>query len=152
MWVISDEEEIDRLRGRFRGVERVTFVHRGSIEYLEGLATAGHIIQNTSYPSFFSKRNGQVCVDTWHSTSVKKLGFDMPGGNIHSRNMIRSLLISDFVLSPNPFMTRIFRDSYRLQNLYQGKILEVGYPRNDSTLRGLFPIEGVGRGSGVAAG
>ncbi len=135
VWVISTEDEIEVLRSEWKGRRRVTFVLRDSREYVRALATAKYIIQNTSYPPFFVKRPGQVCVNTWHSTTVKTLGFDMPDGNIQSRNVIRSLLISDYIVSPNAFMTKVFRESYRLQDLYTGTVLEMGYPRNDVTLR-----------------
>ncbi|MFT3888590.1 MAG: glycosyltransferase [Arachnia sp.] len=134
VWSINSPEEQDRLTRLHREHRNVTFVLRDSDEYLRALATAGHIVQNTSYPSYFAKRPGQVCVNTWHSTTVKKLGYDVPDGNIQTRNVIRSILISDFLVSPNPFMTRIFRESYRLQDLFPGKLLEMGYPRNDLTL------------------
>lgn len=133
IWVVNNEDELDRLTHKFRSYKNVTFVLRNSKEYLQAIASAKYLVQNTSFPSYFSKRPGQVCINTWHSTTVKTLGYDMPDGNIQSRNVVRSLLMSDYVISPNSFMTDIFRQSYRLEGLFEGKILELGYPRNDLT-------------------
>lgn len=134
VWVVDGAEELARLSHQYRGHRNVRFIRRNSRPYLRALATAGYLIQNTSFPAYFFKRAGQVYVNTWHSTTVKTLGYDIPGGNFGSRNMVRNLLMADYVLSPNPFMTGIFRNSFRLQGLFPGTMLEFGYPRNDTTL------------------
>lgn len=135
VWVINTQAEIDYLATEYDGHRNVRFVLRDSKPYAKALATAKYIINNTSYPAFFSKRSGQICVNTWHSTTVKTIGYDLPDGNIQIANMIRSLLASDYVISPNTFMTGIFRDTFKLQGLFRGKVLELGYPRNDLTAR-----------------
>jgi CDP-glycerol glycerophosphotransferase (TagB/SpsB family) len=136
VWVLDTEQEI-RLRSKeYAGMANVRFVRFRSREYVAALATATYLIQNTSFPSFFAKRPGQVYVNTWHSAgAVKRMGFDTAlRGATASRNVLRNLLMSDFIISPSGLMTKVFTESYRLKGLFQGKILEFGYPRNDVTL------------------
>lgn len=134
VWVLDSKAELRRRKREYAGHAGVRFVADGSPAYLKALATAKYLIQNTSFSAYFVKRPGQVYVNTWHSITVKTLGYDVPGGNHGSRNMVRNLLMADYVVSPNPFMTGIFAHSYRLQGLFPGRILEFGYPRNDVTM------------------
>lgn len=135
VWVLDSDQELTLRRREYAGHRNVRFVRFKSREYLKTLATAGYLIQNTSFPSYFVKRPGQVYVNTWHSAgAVKRMGFDMPDGVVSSRNVLRNLLMADVIISPNPLMTKVFTESYRLRGLYPGRILEAGYPRNDVTL------------------
>ena len=134
VWVLDNADEIARCSREYAGHRNVSFVRFKSPEYARALAAAGYLIQNTSFPSWFTKRPGQVYVNTWHSAgAVKKMGFDLPHGNYGVRNVLRNLLMADYIVSPNVLMTRMFTESYRLQGLYPGKLLEFGYPRNDVT-------------------
>jgi CDP-glycerol glycerophosphotransferase (TagB/SpsB family) len=135
VWVLDSEPEIRRRRREYAGHPNVRFVADGSQEYLRALATAGYLIQNTTFSAWFAKRPGQVYVMTWHSAgAVKKMGVDLPAGNYGSRNVVRNLLMADHLISPNELMTSVFADSYRQRGLFPGKLLEFGYPRNDVTL------------------
>lgn len=132
VWIIQDSEEAEFFKRRYYEQKNVRFVLRSSLEFTKILATAEYFIENTSFPFYFSKREGQIYLNTWHSITVKTLGYDTPEGNIDNRNMIRNLLQSDFILSPNAFMTKIFLDAFKLKEIYSGNIIEEGYPRNDS--------------------
>lgn len=60
------------------------------------------------------------------------MGFDIPGSNISQGNTARNLLSADYLVSSGPYMTETaYKKSYKLQNLYEGQILEEGFPRND---------------------
>jgi len=133
VWIIDEQEERDFLEQEFSASSNVSFVLRSSDEYYLALATAKFLVQNVTFPAFFAKRPGQVYVNTWHSITVKTLGYDQPNGNVETRNMIRNLLMSDYICSPNRFMTGIFRGSFKLQGLYPGKMIETGHARNDVT-------------------
>lgn len=135
VWVLDSDAEIRLREQEYADRPNVRFVRFKSPGYFKALAGAGYLIQNTSFPSYFTKRPGQVYVNTWHSAgAVKKMGFDLPHGNYGSRNVLRNLMMADFIVSPNVLMTRMFTDAYRLRGLYRGTILEFGYPRNDVTL------------------
>ena len=65
---------------------------------------------------------------------MKYLGYDMPDGNIEVANAIRNFLFTDYLLSPVPYMTEIYRKAYKLEGIYPGEVLEVGQPRVDTTI------------------
>ncbi|MBP1948796.1 glycosyltransferase involved in cell wall biosynthesis [Virgibacillus litoralis] len=62
------------------------------------------------------------------------MGFDIPGNPSQSQNVVRNFLSTDYILSPNNHTTMIFTESYKLNGIYEGTIIEEGYPRIDLTL------------------
>ena len=135
VWVISDIHELNRLRQEYKQYPNVKFISRDKRNvkpYAKYMAKAKYIVENVSFPSYFSKRAGQITINTWHSITVKTLGFDMPNGRVEqTHNVLRSFLQTDYIISANSFMTNIFKNSYKLQGLYEGTIVEEGHPRND---------------------
>ncbi len=115
-------------------------VLRGSEDYYEALARSRYIIANDDMEPAFSKRDGQVYVQTWHGTPLKKIGFDIERPQFISGTSYLDQLASDvakwdLLLSPNPFSTQIMRRAFR----YDGDILDSGYPRNDVLCSGDAP-------------
>lgn len=130
-WVISDLEELRRLRKKYADYENVRFVMYGSDGYAYCLAKAKYLINNVTFDPVFSKREGQRYLNTWHSITVKTLGFDVPDGARYVKNELKDFLMTDYLVSSNTFMTSIFDNSYKLKELYEGKYIEQGSPRND---------------------
>ena len=128
VWAINSAEETARLKKRFPQVE---FVVRNSDRYIERLATAKYVINNIIMPTYYAKRHGQTFVYTWHSITLKSLGYDIIGGKISIGGVISTLLMADYIISANSFMTKIFKESYRLEHIYEGTLIEEGHPRND---------------------
>lgn len=112
---------------------RVKFVKRNSNEYLECLTSCQYVINNSTFQAFYTKKENQIYINTWHGTPLKKMGYDMPDEVFGSKNVMRNLLMSDYFLSPNEYTSNIFRRAYKLDGLYDGEILEHGYPRCDFT-------------------
>ena len=131
VWVIDDFQDNQYQMELYKEYENVKFISRQSVEYREYLATAKYLINNVSFPGFFTKREGQIYLDTWHGIPLKTLGFDIPAGKVSTGNTARNLLAADYLISPNPFMTQIYQQAFKMEGLYQGKILEEGQPRND---------------------
>ena len=131
VWVIDDFQDNQYQMELYKEYENVKFISRQSVEYREYLATAKYLINNVSFPGFFTKREGQIYLDTWHGIPLKTLGFDIPAGKVSAGNTARNLLAADYLISPNPFMTQIYQQAFKMEGLYQGKILEEGQPRND---------------------
>ena len=71
-------------------------------------------------------------MDTWHGIPLKTIGFDIPAGKVSAGNTVRNFLAADYLIAPNHFMTEIYENAFKMKNLYPGKILEIGQPRNDS--------------------
>ena len=135
VWVLDSVAELARRRAEYAHRPNVRFVRFKTDEYRKALATATYLIQNAVFPAYFTKRPGQVYVNSWHSAgAVKRMGFDAPRGNLVSRNVLRDLMMADYLISPNALTTRMYADSYRLRGLYGGCLLQLGYPRNDTLL------------------
>ena len=131
IWQINDKRELALLKKEFAGYDNVSFVQKNSRGYFNAITTAGYLVINNTLPFYFTKKPGQVFVNTWHGIPLKTLGYDIPDGKYTARNMTRNFLQADYLISPCRFMTRIYLDSYKLDGLYTGKIIESGYPRND---------------------
>ena len=109
------------------GSQAVAF---GSGAYLRALATSKYLVNNTNFPWYFRKVPGQVYLQTWHGTPLKRLGREIPNNNLtksYLDTMDREALAWDYLISPNGFCTKVFPGAFG----YRGNIIETGYPRND---------------------
>lgn len=131
VWQINDSGEREILRKEYSGCGNVRFVGKNSAEYFDALTSAKYIISNNTLQFYFTKKPGQIYVNTWHGIPLKTLGYDIPDGKYTTRNMTRNFLMSDYIVSPCRFTTKIFKEAYKLEGLYSGKMTECGYPRND---------------------
>jgi len=109
-----------------------TAVLRGTQEYYEAVARSKYLISNDDMQAPFRKRDGQVYLQTWHGTPLKRIGFDISNpqfisGTAYFDQLARDVAQWDLLLSQNPFSTPIMRRAFR----YDGEICEYGYPRND---------------------
>ena len=136
VWVLDDFKYHRDLMQRYHGCKNVKFVKYMSRQYLKELCRAKYLVNNTTFASFFTKREGQVYITTWHGIPLKKLGFDMPNGANATSNIIRNFLQADYLISANPFLTDIYKNSYKLDGIYNGTIIEEGYPRLDTLVSG----------------
>ncbi|QGN32939.1 CDP-glycerol glycerophosphotransferase family protein [Microlunatus sp. Gsoil 973] len=98
--------------------------------YLDVLHNSRYLINNNNFPFYFRKRPGQVYVQTWHGTPLKKIGNDVPGANLslsYRELMRREPGYWDVLLAQNDFAARVLPEAFG----YHGPTLNVGYPRND---------------------
>lgn len=105
---------------------------RHSPSYFRHLLTSDYLITNDIVTKHLIKGRGVTYLQAWHGTPLKKVGFDetkktYPGAEKHHKRMIRDIAKWDYLVSPSPECTSIFRSAFR----YEGEILETGYPRND---------------------
>lgn len=109
-------------------------VVHGSREWLNLLATSKYLVNNTSFPWYFRKVEGQKYLQTWHGTPLKKLNRDIPGNNLtasYLNTMDREASYWDALISPSKYCTAIFPTAFN----YSGEIIESGYPRNDRLVK-----------------
>lgn len=132
VWVLDDPKAHPAVVREFANEPRVRFVRYRSPRYHRVLATAGVLVNNATFPSTFNKRPGQVYLNTWHGTPLKKMGYDEAGGAVGSRNVVRNFMMADYLLSTSPFMSEVmYEQAYRLANVGPGRLIEEGYPRTD---------------------
>jgi CDP-glycerol glycerophosphotransferase len=87
-----------------------TGVLRGTQEYYEALARSKYLVSNDDMQAPFRKRGGQVYLQTWHGTLLKKIGFDIANpqfisGTAYFDHLAKDVAQWDLLLSPNPFST-----------------------------------------------
>ncbi len=108
----------------------ITLVPLHSLKYQKLLASAKYLINNVSFPPYFIKKPDQIYLNTWHGTPLKTLGKNMRKGISDMHNIQHNFLQSDYLLFPNKFTMDCMMRDYNLEDLYTGKALLAGYPRN----------------------
>ncbi len=131
IWEINDPAEYKQLKKEYGDWTNVWFVKKDTRGYFNALTSAKYIIVNHTLPSYFIKKPEQIYVNTWHGIPLKKMGYDVPDGRFSARSMTRNFLLTDYLISPCRFMTRIYLEGCKLGGIYTGKLIESGYPRND---------------------
>lgn len=128
------DEEKEAMQQWMTMTDRTHFVQRLSEEYAKAMATSHYLLNNSTMIASFVKRDEQVYVNTWHGTPLKHMGFDLPSLTANE-NVLRNLLLTDYIISPNAHTTTLFLEKYKLDGLYEGTIIENGYPRIDFTFQ-----------------
>jgi CDP-glycerol glycerophosphotransferase len=145
IWVVNDYAAPVPAGGRV--------VLSGTEEYFEALARCRYVISNDDMQPYFRKREGQIYLQTWHGTPLKRIGFDIgkpqfASGTAYFDHLRDDVAKWDLLLSQNPFSTPILRGAFR----FGGEICEYGYPRNDVLARG-EPLAGqIRQRLGIPAG
>jgi CDP-glycerol glycerophosphotransferase len=123
LWVVRDDQ--------VPLPSSVTPVRMWSPEWYEALATSRYIVANNHLPDWFLKRDGQVVVQTWHGTPLKKIGHDIEAIHFADQRYLerveKEVKSWDMLVSPNSFSTPILKRAFG----FAGEMVESGYPRND---------------------
>lgn len=114
------------------GIDFVKMVPYNTKEYLVALATAKYLVTDTSLPSYYIKRPEQIYLNTWHGTPLKAMGRSVPQREYGLGNVQRNFYIADYLLYQNEFSRDVFLDDYMIRELYNGKVMLSGYPRNSA--------------------
>lgn len=136
VWVLNDASKAEEIPQN----ERVKVVSLRSDEYYRCYATAKYVVTNSNLDYGISHGKGQVFLQTWHGTPLKRLRCDI---EIESGNALNSLaeinqkndldvVRYDYFISPSAFATEKFTTAFNLKKLGKEDIvIETGYPRND---------------------
>ncbi|ATH93464.1 CDP-glycerol glycerophosphotransferase family protein [Bacillus glycinifermentans] len=120
VWSYSGEEKIPG---------EPIIVQRESEEYYKYLALSKYWVSNIIFP-VHRKREGNIYLQTWHGTPLKKLGYDIEVDGPEKMARENFYLESrnwDYLLSANQYSSGIFRRAFK----FNKKMLEFGYPAND---------------------
>lgn len=122
-WLVRD--------GQVALPDGITPVRHTGRPYYEWLARSAYLVSNSRQPAWFQRREGQVVLQTWHGSMLKRIGFDIEKLRGKSRDYHEKLAHEvaqwDYLVSPSPWATPILRQAFR----FDGEVLETGYPRND---------------------
>ena len=111
-------------------IKNVHMVELHKPRYWQLLATCKYLINDVTFHTAFIKRKGQVYLNTWHGTPLKKMGLEEEEAGYLFGNMQRNFLAADYLLCPNQYMTDLMVRAYSLKHLFRGSIVNEGYPRN----------------------
>src|SRR5699024_8264126 len=106
-------------------------IKRLSPSYYYYLAKAKIWVNNQNFPTYIEKRSKTTYLQTWHGTPLKKMLHDIE--NIMGRSedcldrVSNATKTWDYLISPSPYASKAFQSAFK----YEGRILEIGYPRND---------------------
>jgi CDP-glycerol glycerophosphotransferase len=106
----------------------------GSPEWWRARGTARLLVVNDWLRRRFSRRPGQVVVQTWHGTPLKRLALHRPG--FDPRRMAAVIKESrrwNVLLAQNPYAARILGKAYAFLSR---PVWVEGYPRNDVLVAG----------------
>ena len=122
----SKQTIIDKIKQNH--LTNVRLIEKDSKRFIEVMATAKYFFTDFHLFPYFVKRKEQVVVSLWHGTPLKTLGKDCKTET--QASVQRIFYLADYQVYPGRFMEEKMLDVYWLNNLYKGKILETGYPRN----------------------
>ncbi len=123
LWVVKD--------AMFEVPEGAIAVREGSREHYEAMAQSRYVVTNDFFPDWFSRRENQVCLQTWHGTPLKRLHHEVAEARSTLRQVRRQwdhqIGNWQYVLSPNAFTSGVLQRAFAIE----GEMLETGYPRTD---------------------
>lgn len=124
IWVLNDT----KTKLPYDGI----VVKRFTKKYAYYLAKSKYFVFNIRQPLWFKKREGQVFLETWHGTPLKRLAFDQEevtaASPTYKSQFYRQKQEWDYLIAANKFSSDIFKSCFMYTN---GTMLEIGYPRND---------------------
>ncbi len=110
----------------------VDTVQRHSAAYFRALLGADVLVANDIVSKHLVKGPRVHYLQVWHGTPLKLIGHDerahsYSGAQAHLKRMVRDVAKWDYLVSPSPTCTEIFRSAFA----FEGEVWETGYPRND---------------------
>ena len=135
IWAFNDPSKHDVMKDK-----RIVIVKTNTKDYYKYISSSKYWIVNSIMDECITKKKGQVYVQCWHGTPLKRLRYDIEVNGavlntieeIRKRND-RDASKFDYFISPSKYCTEKFTSAFNLVAL--GKkdiIIEEGYPRNDS--------------------
>src|SRR5690554_2557203 len=128
-------DDLEKVPSDFWGLENVFYVRKESDLYLRFLSACEYLINNSTFPHYFIRKDGQKYLNTWHGTPLKSLGMDIKDSPFQRSNTARNFLQASHLISPNRHTSTVLVDRYGLKGTIKAKVLESGYPRIDTLLK-----------------
>ncbi len=131
IWLFLHPEQYGDLDGSEIKIDKYNFFNRA--KYI--LTSKAIIINSGNMFCWAPQRKGQLRINTWHGGGYYKLtgGSEKEKNYFYKRNLEHSSKHTSYFLSTNRCFTEheIREDFY-----YQGKVLNIGFPRNDIFFHG----------------
>ena len=135
IWLFEHPEDYTFLEEN----NRTKVVKHETHAYYAAFARAKYWVVNGWIPLRVQKKPGQVALQCWHGTPLKRLRYDIVTSEetlhqrkVHEENN-RDMARYDYLISPSAFATKAFISAFGLKRLGKEQIVvETGYPRNDA--------------------
>lgn len=144
--LVAPPDQHEQLRAAFPRA-RLRFVQVRSFRYAWYLATSKWLVNDVTFPIYFSRRDEQLYLNLWHGTPLKSLGRHISHGMLKQiSNVQRNFLHATHLLAPNPHTEAVLNRAYMLPGLWQGVMIRNGYPSTEVLVRSRSsPPHGPGR-------
>ena len=127
-FVVTDSTvDAAKERCQFYNFKKVQFVIRDTQEYWKLLTSCKYVMTDNSFPTLYTKQPGQVYLNTWHGTPIKKMGADVGCNNKSFKGKGHWKL--DYFTCQGEFEQEIFCRVFN--SLSKDKAHVIGLPRND---------------------
>ncbi|WPC17056.1 bifunctional glycosyltransferase family 2 protein/CDP-glycerol:glycerophosphate glycerophosphotransferase [Pediococcus inopinatus] len=143
VWILTNDQI--PIEGKAKRAKRLGF------KYWYYMARAKYLVENTNFPNQYSKRSGQIEVQTLHGTFMKTMGFDEPHFKNATGGVQRNFAVRnnrwDLLTVPSKYMADTATKAFDFQH----EIVASGFPRNDALYQHDNPvyIEKVKRSLGI---
>ena len=125
IWVINNFEHNNFRLLEYVDKPNVRFILYGSDDYLKYISIAHYLINNNTFPTYWTKKPEQVYVNTWHGIPRKKLFFDIPNNKMNTGNVMRNFLSADYLLASDDSIEKMYLGAARLNGLCNDKIIRI---------------------------
>lgn len=129
----NNKEEIQEFLKEKKFNVDIVIIH--SKKYCEKLLTSKYLINNSTFPTYFIKKEEQVYLNTWHGIPLKYLGRKIKDAPNEIGNTQRNFLMADYLFYSNDYMFNHMREDYMLDNLFKGKYIIGDTPCNSIFLK-----------------
>lgn len=122
---------------------RTKVIKYNSDEHYKYYATAKYWVVNSRIPDVIDRREGQIYLQCWHGTPLKRLGMDIEVKGTNAKYTSEELVekyVNDsrkysYMTSPSAFCSEKFISAFGLNLIgHEDIIIEEGYPRNDDLI------------------
>ena len=131
VWVIDAPQAVP---ARFADMDNVTVIDRKDEAYPRLLATAGYLVNNSTFPAWYVRREGQVYLNTWHGVPLKTMFRDEKGPPARFANSQRNFLQASHIVLAGDYATQHLLGSAGIAPLSTRNTWHVGTARIDRTL------------------
>lgn len=103
-----------------------SLVEHNSKEYYKKLLSAKYLINDSTFFRSFLRREGQIYINPWHGTPLKKMGYDIPNWYDTSNNVQRNMYQSSLFLQSCDYGKMVMEKAY-----FHDQIEVMGNPKMD---------------------
>ncbi|MBE6475775.1 MAG: glycosyltransferase [Actinomyces succiniciruminis] len=132
VWVINDDTS---LPADVLGLSNVVLVRRETPLYFRYLATAKYLVNNTSFGSYFVRRDEQKYLNTWHGTPLKAMGKAISDEFLAYGNIARNMLQCTELAVGNQWTADVLLKEDDVERIFPGRIVLEGTPRIDNIFK-----------------